>query len=205
MAVMLKIDLPSEIRPCNPLDWRQLGDITAEAFADDPINNWIFGTNAAKKATYSLLARDNYLPRGVCHMIDDQAATMWCLSDERTDLRTVTRLKLAWQLLTRGTRGAFGRASHAGEVMNREHPIAPHLYLFTIGTRKAARGKGLGKALLRPMLDAADQASLPCYLENSNPQNTGFYASHGFQRMKLFQIGKDSPPLEAMWREPRPI
>ena len=203
MAVMLKIDLPPEIRACNPLDWRQLGDITAEAFADDPINNWIFGTGAARQATFSLLARETYLQHGICHMIGDQAATMWCLSDERTDLRAVTTLKLAWHLMTKGTRGAFGRAIHAGGVMDREHPAEPHLYLFTIGTRKSARGKGLGKAILRPMLEAADRASLPCYLENSNPDNTGFYGAHGFERVKLFEVGKDSPPLEAMWREPR--
>ena len=77
-----------------------------------------------------------------------------------------------------------------------------HLYLFTIGTRKAARGKGLGKTILRPMLDAADRAGLPCYLENSNPANSGFYMSHGFERMKLFEVGEGSPQMEAMWRDP---
>jgi ribosomal protein S18 acetylase RimI-like enzyme len=90
-----------------------------------------------------------------------------------------------------------------GEAMAREHPKDPHLYLFTIGTRKAARGQGLGKKLIRPMLDAADRTSLPCYLENSNPANTGFYVSHGFERMKLFEPGPGAPVMEAMWREPR--
>ena len=44
---------------------------------------------------------------------------------------------------------------------------------------------------------------MPCYLENSNPANTGFYMSHGFERMKLFEPGSGAPALEAMWREPR--
>ena len=77
------------------------------------------------------------------------------------------------------------------------------MYLFTIGTRKAARGKGLGKALIRPVLEACDREGLSAYLENSNPDNTGFYMSHGFEHMKLFEVGEGAPPLEAMWRKPR--
>ena len=51
-------------------------------------------------------------------------------------------------------------------------------------------------------LDAADRAGVPCYLENSNPANTGFYRSRGFERMKLFEPRPGAPPMEAMWREP---
>lgn len=198
---MLQLDLPPEIKPANLLDWRQLGDITAEAFAEDPVNRWIFGTQPAIRATFRLLARDVYLPRGICHMIGDDAATMWCMSNASRDIPFLTLLKLAWPLMRNGSKGTFGRAIKAGEIMDENHPTEPHLYLFTIGTRKAVRGKGLGKAILRPMLDAADRDGLPCYLENSNPANTGFYRSHGFERMKLFSIGEGSPPMEAMWRE----
>jgi ribosomal protein S18 acetylase RimI-like enzyme len=105
-------------------------------------------------------------------------------------------------VMRKGTRGAARRGLAAAETMAREHPTAPHLYLFTIGTRKAARGKGLGKALMAPVLAAADRDGLPCYLENSNPANTGFYRSRGFERMKLFEPGPGGPVLEAMWREP---
>jgi ribosomal protein S18 acetylase RimI-like enzyme len=199
---MLQLDLPAGIKPANPLDWRQLGDITAEAFSEDPINRWIFGTDAAMQATFRQLARDVYLPHGICHMIGDEAATMWSLSDTRQGLSPVQTLRLAWSLMSKGSKGAMKRAMGAGEIMARHHPSDPHLYLFTIGTRKAARGTGLGKAILRPMLDAADREGLPCYLENTNPANSGFYMSHGFERMEVFEVGQGSPPMEAMWREP---
>ena len=68
-----------------------------------------------------------------------------------------------------------------------------------------ARGKGLGKQWMTPVTDAADRAGMPCYLENSNPANTGFYRSRVFERMKLFEPGPGAPPMEAMWREPRPV
>lgn len=199
---MLQPDLPERIRPASLTDWRQLGDITAEAFSEDPINRWIFGNDVAIRATFRQLARDIYLPHGICHIIGDEAATMWAMSDARQGLSPFQTLRLAWSLVTKGSRGAARRAIRAGEIMDENHPTDPHLYLFTIGTRKDARGTGLGKAILRPMLDAADRAGLPCYLENSNPANSGFYMSHGFERMKLFEVGDGSPPMEAMWRPP---
>lgn len=199
---MLDPDLPATVKPALPMNWRQVGDITAEAFAEDPINRWIFGNDAAIQATFRQLARDIYLPHGICHMIGDEAAAMWSLSDSRQGLSPFQTARLAWSLVTKGSKGAAKRAIRAGEIMDENHPADPHLYLFTIGTRKAARGTGLGKTILRPMLDAADRAGLPCYLENSNPANSGFYMSHGFERMKLFEVGDGSPQMEAMWREP---
>lgn len=38
---------------------------------------------------------------------------------------------------------------------------------------------------------------------HENPDNTGFYISHGFEHMKHFYAGEGAPPLEAMWRKPR--
>jgi ribosomal protein S18 acetylase RimI-like enzyme len=128
---------------------------------------------------------------------------MWSHSAANRELGLLPMLQLVWLLTRMGSKGAARRGLGAGEAMAREHPKDPHMYLFTIGTRKAARGQGLGKTLIRPVLDAADRAALPCYLENSNPANTGFYMSHGFERMKLFEVGPGSPVMEAMWREPR--
>ncbi|RCL89637.1 GNAT family N-acetyltransferase [Hyphomonas sp.] len=199
---MLKLDLPPQVTTASPADWRQIGDITAEAFSEDPINRWIFGTDAAIRATFRQLARDMYLPEGICHQIGDDAATMWALSETRHGLTSLQTFRLVLSLLSKGSKGTVKRALKAGEIMQKYHPTERHLYLFTIGTRKAARGKGLGKTILRPMLDAADRAGLPCYLENSNPANSGFYTSHGFERMKLFEVGEGSPQMEAMWREP---
>lgn len=202
---MLELDLPAGIKPANPLDWRQLGDITAEAFADDPVNRWVFGSEAAIRAAFRRLAQDIYLRVGMCHLIGDEAASMWCMHDRRRELPPLGMVKLVWALMRNGPKGTVRRAIRAGEVMEENHPADPHIYLFTIGTRKAARGTGLGKALLRPMLEAADREGLPCYLENSNPDNTGFYTAHGFERLKLLEVGKGAPPLEAMWRMPRDI
>jgi len=200
---MLDFELPEGMRAATRQDWRQVGAITAEAFEEDPVNLWIFGNTAAMAPVFRTLARSVYLPRGFCHLSGDTGATMWCHSSADRELPFLGLMGLVAAITTKGTRGAAKRGLTAAETMAKEHPKAPHLYLFTIGTRKAARGKGLGKTLMAPVLAAADRDGLPCYLENSNPANTGFYRSRGFEQIKVFAAGPGGPPLEAMWREPR--
>ena len=202
-----EITLPEGMRKADPREWRQLGAITAEAFAEDPVNLWVFGKTDPMADVFGALARSVYLRRGFCHIIGDaqgdRGATMWSHSSANREPGFLAMLGLVASIMRKGSRGAARRGLVASETMAREHPKAPHLYLFTIGTRKAARGKGVGKALMAPVLAAADRDGLPCYLENSNPANTGFYRSCGFERMKLFAPGDGAPVLEAMWREPQ--
>ncbi|MBU1289146.1 MAG: GNAT family N-acetyltransferase [Alphaproteobacteria bacterium] len=200
----MQINLPDNVRAATQADWRQLGDITSEAFFDDPVNKWIFGTNRAIKSAFTILARDVYLKNGLCYLAGDGGATMWSLADANRNPPPMAMLSLVSGVMRWGTKGAIKRAIAAGEVMDANHPHEPHMYLFTIGTRRAARGKGLGKALIRPMLEACDHDGLPAYLENSNPENTGFYMSHGFDHMKYIEVGPGAPPLQAMWRKPKP-
>lgn len=200
-----EITLPEGMRAASQQDWKQLGAITAEAFAEDPVNLWIFGNTAPMAPVFGALARSVYLPRGFCHLSGDSGATMWCHSSANREPPTLAMMGLVASIMTKGTKGAAKRGLAAAETMAKEHPTAPHLYLFTIGTRKAARGKGLGKTLMAPVLAAADRDGLPCYLENSNPANTGFYRSRGFEQIKMFAAGPGGPPLEAMWREPRSL
>ena len=113
-------------------------------------------------------------------------------------------LKFALGQIRHGTPSAIRRGMALSQLMQDWHPKDPHMYLFTIGTTQEARGKGVGKGLLAPVLEACDAASLPIYLENSNPANSGFYAAHQFERMGIFNIdGEESPVMEPMWREPK--
>jgi ribosomal protein S18 acetylase RimI-like enzyme len=203
MQHLPEIKLPAGMRATGLRDWRQLGAITAEAFAEDPVNLWIFGNTGPMADVFGSLARSVYLKRGFCHVSGDEGATMWSHSSASREPGPIAMLGLVSSIMRKGTKGAAKRGMTAAETMAREHPSTPHLYLFTIGTRKAARGKGLGKRLLAPVLAAADRDGLPCYLENSNPANTGFYRAHGFERMKMFAAGPGGPSLEAMWREAR--
>ena len=52
------------MRAASRRDWRQLGAITAEAFAEDPVNLWIFGNTGPMADVFGALARSVYLKRG---------------------------------------------------------------------------------------------------------------------------------------------
>lgn len=204
----MQIDLPAGMTQARMQDWRQLGAITAEAFYEDPVNRWIFGSPATLDAVFPLLARTHYLRHGVCHMVGDGGAAMWLPWGAPGEVSVSAVLQIAWALVRTGAIGAISRALEAGDTMQAHHPKEPHLYLFTLGTRLAYRGKGVGKMLLAPVLAACDRDQMPIYLENSNPANQGFYRAHGFETLDFFACGRDrgnqkAPQLERMWRAPR--
>lgn len=184
-----------------------LADITADAFRDDPFNNWLFGDFEAMRRTFANLAEHIYAPNGFCQILKEngegRAATMWLLPGDRSEAAPMGMLKTYWGLLASGGPGALMRGKAAGDAMAQHHPREPHAYLFTVGVAGAGRGRGLGRRLMEPVLAACDRAGTMAYLENSNPANRRFYNSLGFERVELFHARPDSPPLEAMRRLPR--
>ncbi|MEL6245709.1 MAG: GNAT family N-acetyltransferase [Pseudomonadota bacterium] len=199
----MKIDLPPEQRQANRSDWKAVGDITAEAFAEDPVNLHVFGSARAIKTTMRIMARDVYLKHGLCFLHGERGATMWVRPGDSAPFSGLAMLKFAAGMAVYASHGALARATRLGERMAKHHPETPHMYLFTIGARASARGKGVGKALLAPVLAACDRDGVPVYLENSNPANAGFYRAHGFETITKFEIGDPgSPVMEPMWREP---
>jgi len=52
-----------------------------------------------------------------------------------------------------------------------------------VGVAPEAQGTGIGRAFLRPMIDQADAADQPCYLETAQPTNVAFYEKLGFDRV----------------------
>jgi hypothetical protein len=51
------------------------------------------------------------------------------------------------------------------------------------------------------VLDIADAAGEPAYLEATSSRSRALYERHGFEVTRELRCG-DSPPLWAMWRDP---
>ncbi len=62
----------------------------------------------------------------------------------------------------------------------REIP-GPGWYLFILGVEPSVQRRGLGGALMRPILERADTEQLVCYLETENERNVAFYLKQGFE------------------------
>jgi GNAT superfamily N-acetyltransferase len=87
------------------------------------------------------------------------------------------------------------------DEMARLHPRKPHWYLPLIGVEPAQQGRGLGSALLRPVLRECDAADLPAYLEATSVRNLPLYKRHGFEAVGQIKVG-GCPPIVPMLRLP---
>lgn len=73
------------------------------------------------------------------------------------------------------------------EVVSREWQarerdmLAPCWYLFLIGVEPSRQRRGLGAALMQPVVERADKGDLACYLETENEKNVAFYRKQGFE------------------------
>ena len=94
------------------------------------------------------------------------------------------------------------RILRALAALESNHPAEPHYYLPFLGVDPDWQGRGLGAALLRPVLDRCDDERMPAYLEASSPRNRALYERLGFEVTEEFQVGKGSPPVWRMWRAP---
>jgi Acetyltransferases len=74
---------------------------------------------------------------------------------------------------------------HAGGIDPYHHRDVPpaHWYVMVVGVAPEKQGKGIGRALLQPIIKRADTAGQPCYLETAQPANVGLYERLGFRRV----------------------
>lgn len=175
----------------------------AKAFADDPVMGWLTGGNPARFAVrargfFAETARRLSAAGGGWITDGGEAAALWAPPDRwRVGLADTARLAPS-SLRLYGVR--LPRAMRALASIEAEHPRAPHWYLSFLGTAPAFQGKGLGAALLEPVLARCDRDGLPAFLESSNERNLPFYERHGFEVTGTHDFPR-GPRLWAMWRD----
>jgi len=54
-------------------------------------------------------------------------------------------------------------------------------YLFLLGVEPSRQRRGLGGAMMRPVLERARVEQVACYLETENQRNVAFYLKQGFE------------------------
>jgi GNAT superfamily N-acetyltransferase len=79
----------------------------------------------------------------------------------------------------------------------------PHWYLSAIGVEPERQGRGVATALMQPILQRADAAGLPCYLETHREANLRIYRKHGFDLVHRADLAGHAVPVWAMLRKPR--
>jgi ribosomal protein S18 acetylase RimI-like enzyme len=88
---------------------------------------------------------------------------------------------------------------HVQRELHEKYATRPHWFLATIGVDPAHQGRGIGSALMAPVLARADESRIPCYLETHTLDNVRLYERHGFRVMEHLE-NPTSVPLWAMLR-----
>ncbi len=187
-----------------PDDAPLIGEIIADAFADDPVNLWILKNKRAMRAHYTDLARYVYLRDGFGHrMPDNSGGTMWLPPGVHEKAGMMGMLTMMTHMIRFAGVEGLRRGMRFGNVVQPKHPREPHYYLHAIGVCPGRQGRGIGKQLMTPVLARADAEGMPCYLESSKEVNVAIYQTFGFEVVEEVEAVPGCPPIWTMWREGR--
>lgn len=183
-------------------------DVLTAAFADDPVQRWLFAPapdpDAGRRALFEIFVED-YFWLGHAFVVADAGgiagAAMWSPPDR--DVLRGDRVQDLFAALTPHLGDDL--IPRLGELArSHEHrPAEPHLYLGILGVDPDRQSRGHGTTLLAPALAECDRIGLLAHLESSNERNIPFYERHGFVVGHTYRCGGDGPTMTMMTRRPR--
>ena len=88
-------------------------------------------------------------------------------------------------------------------AIEKVRPREEHWYLALLATDPMVWRRGVGTALLEPMLAVADDDGLPCYLETQKEANIAYYRRFGFEETERLTPDPAGPPLFTLTRPVR--
>ncbi|MGI9606222.1 MAG: GNAT family N-acetyltransferase [Acidimicrobiales bacterium] len=177
----------------------------ARGFADDPLMEWIFPDAEGRVDKIAMFmgllveayARSDLRIDTVEEDGDVIATAVWRTpSDAPVEWTTSPTLPGVLVSLV-----GIERAAELGPAFQRfaEHwPPHPFAYLHMLAVDPDHQGRGLGRQVLAPGVDAARDAGLQVALETTNPRNHRFYHSVGFETVAQFAVADGAPPATAM-------
>lgn len=190
------------IREAGTADRDAIGKLLHETFRDDPVSRWLFPEEQHREIAHRRLFGaflDFGLTHGTVHVTADGAgAAVWYtvrdgeLVGEEEFVRRVGEADPDNALLP-----------EMGRLTGQAHPVdRDHRYLQAIAVTPPRQGRGIGGALLEPMLERCDQEGLPAYLESSTHRSRALYERYGFAFLGTAVELPGGPPMWPMWREP---
>ena len=173
----------------------------ADAFSDDPVQAWMSGGRSGFTNGLFGMAVPAFLEQGICYATDDrQGLALWLPPHAEPEFPE--GLGALRRFLQFGSLGSLWRYSKLERESAKRHPREPHYYLWAIGIRGQNKGKGLGSAVIRHILDRCDAEGRGAYLESSNSRNLSFYQRHGFKVVDEHNFTRSGPSMYFMWRDP---
>jgi GNAT superfamily N-acetyltransferase len=198
-----------EVRLHDATELRTLVAIAGRAFWDDPLFN-VFVPD--------MLTQHRHLSGFFSAAIDDAAAhgKVYSASIGSKLVGVAAWLPPGVTLPTNGRRAAAQarralpaiarspKRAVAYRLMNelpKHHLHAPHWYLAVLATDPSWQGRGVGTALLEPVLRECDEQGFPAYLETQKESNLAYYNRYRFNVTTVINV-VGAPPVWTMTRPP---
>jgi ribosomal protein S18 acetylase RimI-like enzyme len=193
------------VRKLLATDVEQAVTVLARAFESDPFVSWFVRRDArhdeGMRAFFDLAIHELTLPFGECFVTDGIGGAALWNPPGTWSLGLLDKARLMPQFARVSGVGRLASVFFKTNPLTAAHPRDPHFYLFVLGVDPAAQGRGLGRALVAPVLARCDHEGIPAYLETSNEKNLAFYGSLGFAVVGDHQI-PEGPPVWFLRRQP---
>ena len=176
----------------------------AAAFEGYPWTTWTVAADEhlrRLRGLYRLYAQAEGLPYGEIWVTDRcESAAMWMPpghvgpSDEALDRLAPVIARLFGDRL---------QAAHDAEALIRAlRPEPAHWYLACMGTHPDHQRRGLGSAVIGPVLACCDANGTPAYCDTSAERNVRFYGRHGFEVVDEADVPDGGPHVWLLHRPP---
>jgi GNAT superfamily N-acetyltransferase len=195
----------TSVRTGTPAEAERMAGVLARAFHDDPVFGWVLRADANRmrimRRGFELFLERVWLEQEHTYTTKSVAGVAAWELPGQWKLPVARQLRLLPSMLA-----TFGRHSprtmRAIATLEASHPSEPQHYLAVIGVDPDWQGRGLGAALLAPVLERCDREGMPAFLEASTARNRALYERHGFTVMHEFRLARSAPPQWRMWRDP---
>ncbi len=201
------------VRKAAEADGPQLLATLARAYYEDPLFAWYFPDDSRRlqqlQRVLALLGAqifaydETYTAGAVSGGEDVVGAALWVSPDHWR------MCPFTWAAAVGGLASSVGmrqlpRSLGGLYLTQSRHPQEPpHYYLPFIGVEREWQARGVGSALMQPILARCDCEGLSACAEATSPRSRAFLERNGFGVLQEMAL-RSSPPMWLMWRGPGP-
>ena len=191
------------VRDATAGELAKLSETLADAFANDPILQWLIPSrlrgSVRRRRLFEVELKHYAFPIGRVSTTDDCRGASLELAPDNWKMPAMPVSAAVGLLRAFGVRLASAGRTQA--FFERHHLEEPHYYVRYVGVAQRFQGQGMGTALLRPTLERCDREGLPAYLEASSARSAALYERLGFAHLGELRC-PDGPPYWPMRRPP---
>lgn len=196
----------ADIQRCLPDQREHALSTVLDAFVVDPLLRWVWPSDeryAACATVFFGALLDLRLAFGEVWVADGgDSVAMWnppgglYLTDPHSPEQRWAEVQQGFTAVERERWATYD------DTLKVPEEAAPYWYLGVLATRRTRQGTGLGRAVLAPILAAADRSHLATYLETASDANLRFYGQLGFAPILEAEM-PDGPLCWLLRRDPR--